>query len=206
MTTLDEFMGAIRQVESGGRYDIGKNASGASGAYQFLDGTWGNYGGYASAYLAPPEVQDERARQLMQAYYDQFGDWDHVAAAWIGGPGTAAKGPSKWGGISDANMSVAAYVQRVNGVLGRGQSAVDASGVQPTQATGAGYAGVAGTAGVETAKQSLGGALSGALDVVAGTPTEQTVAYQQTSQHGDTLGDRLKAIMGIVSGGGPGSV
>ncbi len=35
----------------------------------------------------PPEVQDQRARELMQEYYNQFGDWDSVAAAWYSGPG-----------------------------------------------------------------------------------------------------------------------
>lgn len=202
MTTLDEFMAAIRTVESGSNYAHPKNASGASGAYQFIDSTWGNYGGYRSAYLAPPEVQDERARQLMQAYYDQFGDWDYVAAAWIGGPGTAAKGPSKWGGISDSNMSVSAYIARVNGVLGKGGSAGAAA--TPTKASGAGYAGVAGAAGVQAAKTSLGAGLSGALDVVGGVPDSAHPVYATTSAHGDTLGARLKAIMGIVEGGGPG--
>lgn len=191
MTTLDEFMGAIRQVESGGNYAHPKNASGASGAYQFIDSTWGGYGGYKSAYLAPPEVQDARARELMQAYYDQFGDWDHVAAAWIGGPGTAAKGSGAWGGISDSNMTVASYVQRVNSVLGHGQSA--GAAVASKQATGA--VGAAVGAGIP---QTLGSKLSGVLDVASGS--DSSASYTQKSSAGDSLGERLQAIMGVING------
>lgn len=194
MASLDEFMAAIRQVESGGRYTIGKNASGASGAYQFIDSTWGGYGGFSSAYLAPPEVQDARARQLMQAYYDQFGDWDHVAAAWIGGPGTAAKGPSSWGSIHDSNMSVAAYVQRVNAAMGVPGSAIGTSmGTSP-------HSGVVGQLGDQ---QSLGSKLGGLAGIVGGQPNP---GLTQVSTAGDSLGDRLKAIHDIISGGGPAGV
>lgn len=204
MTTLDEFMAAIRQVESGGRYTIGKNASGASGAYQFIDSTWGGYGGYSSAYLAPPEVQDARARQLMQAYYDQFGDWDHVAAAWIGGPGTAAKGPSYWGSISDSNMTVAAYVQRVNQAMGNptGNAQTDVANRQQS-------AGSLGNQIVVQNTQTLGSKLTGVLGTLGGPQQQQQqpgTQYTQTSTQGDSLGERLKAIMGVIDGGGPASV
>lgn len=88
---LDSFLAGLRTVESGGRYHIGHNAAGASGGYQFLDSTWGGYGGYKSAYLAPPEVQDARAKQLATAYFQQFGSWASVAQAWLGGPGSVGK-------------------------------------------------------------------------------------------------------------------
>ena len=54
----------IKRKESGGRYDAQNPRSTASGAYQVLDGTWNGYQGYRRASDAPPEVQDQFAREL----------------------------------------------------------------------------------------------------------------------------------------------
>lgn len=70
-------------------------------------------------------------------------------------------------------------------------------------AKGAGAAGAAVNLGVQAAKTSLGAGLSGALGIVGGAPDNSHPVYATTSTQGDTLGDRLKAIMGIVEGGGP---
>lgn len=57
----------IRGCESGsgrsgaGIYTAQNRTSTASGAYQFLDSTWGAYKGYGKAREAPPEIQEERA-------------------------------------------------------------------------------------------------------------------------------------------------
>ncbi len=59
----------VKQRESGGSYSARNPTSSASGAWQFLDSTWAGFGGYPSAYLAPPDVQDARAREL----------WNHGA-------------------------------------------------------------------------------------------------------------------------------
>lgn len=85
---IDKFMAATRDHESGGDYTIEGTETPwgtATGAYQFLDGTWNGYKGYARAKDAPPAVQDEKARELMQTYYNKFGSWDGVAGAWFAG-------------------------------------------------------------------------------------------------------------------------
>lgn len=89
-TSLDRFMAALRNVESSGNYKavgVPTPWGTAKGAYQYLDSTWDGYGGYASADLAPPEVQDEKARMDMQRIYDENGSWDAVSATWYSGPG-----------------------------------------------------------------------------------------------------------------------
>lgn len=58
--------GQLRQCEAGGNY-ARNSGNGYYGAYQFDIGTWGGYGGYTRADLAPPAVQDEKARQTQSA-------------------------------------------------------------------------------------------------------------------------------------------
>lgn len=50
--------------ESGYTINVKNRSSSASGKYQFLDGTWGGYGGYQHAGQAPEALQDARARQV----------------------------------------------------------------------------------------------------------------------------------------------
>ena len=45
----------IRTLESGGDYAAESQTSSASGAYQFVDGTWAGYGGYQHASAAPAD-------------------------------------------------------------------------------------------------------------------------------------------------------
>jgi murein DD-endopeptidase MepM/ murein hydrolase activator NlpD len=70
---VDVILATIRGLESSNRYDIGPNRALASGAYQYIPRTWNNYGGYAEAYLAPPEVQDERARGDVERILAMYG-------------------------------------------------------------------------------------------------------------------------------------
>ena len=80
---VEVILATIRQLESGGRYDIGPNAAKASGAYQYIPSTWRNEGGYPHAYLAPPEIQDARARSDVERFMAMYGgDVSMVPVMW----------------------------------------------------------------------------------------------------------------------------
>ena len=63
----------VVQRESRGNIRAENPTSTASGKWQFVDGTWNNYGGYHHASDAPESVQDARAREV-----------------WAGGAGASA--------------------------------------------------------------------------------------------------------------------
>jgi hypothetical protein len=138
---LGSFLAALGQQESGGNYTA-RNPSGASGKYQFMPGTWANYGGYSEAYLAPPAVQDAKARELAQSYYDRFGDWGSVAKAWYAGPGFASKNQTAAQGDYPSIQSYANQVTaRMGGATATGQVATvttqqTATGAQQTPLPG----------------------------------------------------------------------
>ncbi len=71
---IAHILATIRYLESRGDYTAPLNKGRASGAYQFITSTWNDYGGYAEAYLAPPEVQDERAAADVYRFLAQ---WDN---------------------------------------------------------------------------------------------------------------------------------
>jgi len=54
----------VLRRESGGDIRSTDPRSTASGKWAFLNGTWGNFGGYHRAMYAPESVQDEKARLL----------------------------------------------------------------------------------------------------------------------------------------------
>lgn len=100
---LQRILATIRTKESGGNYSAQNPLSSASGAYQFLDSTWGGYGGYAKARLAPPSVQDAKAAANVRAILNRYpGDLRAVPITWYTGNypgpkshyGTAADGGS----------------------------------------------------------------------------------------------------------------
>ena len=82
---------AIKHCESGGRYDAQNPKSTASGAYQFLDGTWANYKGFRRAKDAPPAVQDEKfletyARSGLRPWNASKRCWGNRIPAHLHGP------------------------------------------------------------------------------------------------------------------------
>jgi len=80
---LSDILLTIRLMESGNNYTIPKNRGGASGAYQYIDSTWGRFKGYPSAYLAPPHVQDEKALADVESIlWTWKGDVSMVPVIW----------------------------------------------------------------------------------------------------------------------------
>ena len=90
---VEKILSTIRMRESGGDYTIQSKSSSASGAYQFVDGTWRgltkkfNVGTeYSRAYMAPPEVQDEVARRYANDILRRSGgDVSKVPLEWYTG-------------------------------------------------------------------------------------------------------------------------
>lgn len=109
----------IRRTESGGNYQAlnrEKKGNTASGAYQYTDSTWNNYGGYSKALLAPQEIQDRRinediATRLLKFKGDPF---KAIAAHYLP---AAANDPSTWAQpykLQSGNVApVADYVRKV---------------------------------------------------------------------------------------------
>ncbi len=73
---LDSAFALIRQCEAGNVYTR-NSGNGYYGAYQYNLGTWANYGGYARPDLAPPAVQDAKARETQAAR--GWGPWPACA-------------------------------------------------------------------------------------------------------------------------------
>lgn len=94
----DWFTGLIKKKEGGGNYQaLNKEKKGntASGAYQYTDATWNNYGGYPKAMLAPPHVQDKRFAEDLSKRIRKYGGDIFKAAAEHYLPAYANK-PETW--------------------------------------------------------------------------------------------------------------
>ena len=68
---LAPILATIRTLESRGDYTAEAAGSTASGAYQFVDGTWNGFGGYDRAADAPPDLQDQKASEMVRTVLDE---------------------------------------------------------------------------------------------------------------------------------------
>lgn len=132
-TPLEAIRQGITAKESGGNYKAQSKTSTASGRYQYLDGTWGNYKGYKKASDAPPEVQDEKFNQDMGKFLTKYnGNLEAAAIAWFQGPGVAdkfVKGDTSVLLKKDANgKTTASYSQEVANIA---RSYLNAGGPPP---------------------------------------------------------------------------
>lgn len=91
---LQQLTNIIRSKESSNNYSAVNKKSTASGAYQYTDSTWNNYGGYPKAALAPPAVQDQRFEQEVASRYAKYGNpYQTIAAHYLP---ALADSPAKW--------------------------------------------------------------------------------------------------------------
>ena len=80
---MGAILATIRAMESGGNYTVQVTSSTASGAYGFLDSSWGGYGGYRRARDAPPPVQDAKAAELATSILTRNGgDVSTIPVSW----------------------------------------------------------------------------------------------------------------------------
>jgi hypothetical protein len=111
--------GAIKQTESGGKYDI-KGKSGEYGAYQYMPATWkewaGKYLGDPNAQMTPIN-QDTVAEKQIDSWIKQGYGPEQIASMWnSGSPNAYLQGKS---GVNQygAAYNVGNYVNKVKGNL-----------------------------------------------------------------------------------------
>jgi len=119
--TQDQVIYGIKMQESHGDYHAENPTSTASGAYQYIDGTWDGYGGYSHASDAPPAVQDQKMEADTKAAHDKLGDWERVIASHFAGEDGQQGPKSDWdkvpGFASNHNPSIRDYVDGVEGYI-----------------------------------------------------------------------------------------
>ena len=106
---------AIKQIESGGKYDI-KGGSGEYGAYQFMPNTWKEWAGKYlnnSAADMSPQNQDKVARSRVAELMSQGYSLEDIALIWNGGEPVRKSGVNSFGVKYDSG----AYADKVLGAF-----------------------------------------------------------------------------------------
>lgn len=121
---MDYLLPRVRDLESKGDYKSDRSTKypgqTASGAYQYTDSTWGGYKGYKRAVDAPPEIQDEKARNDFMQRLSEYGNDPFKAAAGHYFP-RYAHDPKLWneplkdkhGNVIPDSMPVQQYLSKV---------------------------------------------------------------------------------------------
>jgi hypothetical protein len=119
MTTLDQLLYGVRQVESGGNYHI-VNGIGAVGAYQVMKANIPSWTKRALGYSMTwqqfrdsKSAQDTVARVILGGYYKKYGAAG-AASMWFSGQ------PNPNSSASDGGNTVSQYVAKVLGASGGG--------------------------------------------------------------------------------------
>lgn len=119
MTTLDQLLYGVRQVESGGNYSV-VNSIGAVGAYQVMKANIPSWTRRALGYSMTWQqfrdsrsAQDAVARVILGGYYKKYGA-SGAASMWFSGQ------PNPNSSASDGGNTVRQYVNKVLGASGGG--------------------------------------------------------------------------------------
>ncbi len=114
-SALEAMMNALSGQESGGDYNARNADSGASGRWQIMPENWPSWAqeaGLPADAPMTPANQDSVVRNKLTQYYNKFGNWADVAAAWYSGQplneatADAPQGGGKYPSIRDYANSV----------------------------------------------------------------------------------------------------
>ncbi len=192
--TVDDVMHGIMMQESGGDYKAENPYETASGAYQYIDGTWNDYGGYHHASDAPPAVQDAKARSDLEAAYKRLGDWERVIASHFAGEDGQAGPKSDWNQVphpENHNPSIRQYVDGVEKFITEGQGAQHKSMAAETAGADDGdHADGADGHDVGQVHELAGGASGGTFAI------DQGAALGTVDTDGDGLTDAFERMIG----------
>jgi hypothetical protein len=110
---ISRLANALKAVETGGAgaYTRKSYSSDASGAYQYMPGTWNNYLGYRKASDAPAWVQDQRISSELLVSYKKYHSWMKAVAAHLSP--ARANDMRTWNKPMPGNPTVQQYVNAV---------------------------------------------------------------------------------------------